>query len=138
MDNTDLFAFATRNKLRFTSAQGDLNVEMLWELPLSDNKGFNLDEVAKACSKAFKEATEENFVAKTRTAEHIKLEARLEVVKRVIAVKVAEEAAAAKRAENKAELGKFVAALAEKQDGKLSKLSETALKERISALSQQA
>ena len=45
-----------------------------------------------------------------------------------------DEDAAKKRAENKAEMEKLLAILAEKQDGKLSALSEEQIKKRIAAL----
>jgi|GEM_PF-6847582 hypothetical protein len=52
----------------------------------------------------------------------------------IIDVKLADEALAKKRAENKIEKEKLLAILAEKQDGKLSALSEAELKKRIAAL----
>ena len=90
--------------------------------------------IASTCSKALKEATEENFVETTRTAASARLETSLELVKYVIAAKKADEALAKKRAENRVEKEKLLALLAEKQDGKLSKLSENDLETRIRAL----
>lgn len=131
MDN---FEYATRNKIRFASVRGELNVEMLWDVPLRAKDDFNLDAIAKVCSKALREATEESFVATSRTPASVRLEMALAIVKHVIAVKEADEATAKKRVENKAEKDKLLAILAEKQDGKLSKLSEKDLKERIAQL----
>lgn len=131
---TNIFEFATRNKLRFASSRGELSLEQLWDVPLRSKDGFDLNAVAKTVNKALKEATEESFVETSRTALHVKLETSLEIVKRVIEVKVSEEEAAKKRAENKADKEKLLAILAEKQDGKLSALSENELKKRIAAL----
>lgn len=130
----NIFEYATRNTLRFASTRGELSAEALWGVPLRSGDGFNLDAIARAASKAFKDATEESFVSTTRTAAHTRLEMTLEVVKRVIEVKLAEESAAKKRAENKVEKEKLLKILAEKQDGKLSDLSEKELQRRISAL----
>ncbi len=58
----------------------------------------------------------------------------LETVKYVIDTRIAEEAAAASRAEKKGEKEKLLRILAEKQDGKLSDLSEKELQKRIAAL----
>jgi FixJ family two-component response regulator len=58
----------------------------------------------------------------------------LPLVKFVIEAKIAEEAAAEQRKQNKAEKEKLLQILAEKQDGKLSALSESELKKRIAAL----
>lgn len=132
MDN--IFEFATRNKLRFASLRGELSVEQLWDVPLRSSDDFNLDRIARNANKALKDATEESFVSSTRTPAHVRLEMSLEVVKRVIAVKIADEETAKRRAENKKEREKLLEILAEKQDGKLSKLSEMELQKRIAAL----
>jgi len=130
----NLFEYATRNKVRFASLRGELTTEQLWDVPLRSNDGFNLDAIARVSNKALKDATEESFVATTRTTAHARLEATLEIVKHVIAAKLADEALAKKRTENRIEKEKLLALLAEKQDGKLSRLSEKDLKERIAAL----
>lgn len=135
----DIFIYATRNKLRFASSRGELTIEQLWDVPLRPNSlasrdDFNLNAVAKAASKALKEISEESFVETAKTPEHARREAALEVVKYVIEVKIAEEEAAKKRADKKKEKERLLEILAEKQDGKLSALSETELKKRIAAL----
>jgi hypothetical protein len=134
MNNENIFEYATRNKLRFASAKGELSSEQLWDVPLRSSDGFNLDAIARTANKVFKDATEESFVSTVRTPAHTRLEMTLEVVKRVIEVKLNDEAAAKRRAENKAEKEKLLKILAEKQDGKLSDLSEKELQKRIAAL----
>ena len=130
----NIFEYATRNKLRFASIRGELTVEQLWDVPLRSRDEFNLNSIAKTTNKALKDVSEENFVETTKTAAHSRLEAMLEVVKYVIDVKLAEEETAKKRAENKLEKEKLLKILAEKQDGKLSELSERELKKRIADL----
>jgi len=130
----NIFEYATRNKLRFASTRGDLTVEQLWDVPLRSKDDFNLNAVAKTAFKALKDATEESFVENTRTALHLKLEATLEVIKHVIEVGLNEEASAKRRADNKIEREKLLGILADKQNGKLSALSENELKKRIQAL----
>lgn len=132
--NLSIFEYATRNKLRFASAKGELTTEQLWDVPLRSSDGFNLDVIARAANKAFKEATEESFVSSTRTPAITRLEMSLETVKRVIEVKLGDEELAKKRAENKVERERLLAILAEKQAGKLSDLSEKELQRRIAAL----
>jgi len=131
---TNLFEYATRNKIRFQSTRGELSVEQLWDVPLRSQDDFNLNAIAKAASKALKEISEENFIETTKTAEHRRREMSLEVVKYVIEAKLADETAAEKRAANKLEKEKLLEILAEKQAGKLSALSEAELKKRIAAL----
>lgn len=136
MQNADnMFEYAARHKLRFASARGALSAEQLWDVPLRSKDGFDLDAVAKEANRHLKAMTEESFVATERTPAHEKAEISLELVKRVIAVKIDEEAAAKRRAENRAEKEKLLAILAEKQNGKLSELSERELQRRIAALS---
>jgi len=131
---TDIFEYAVRYKLRFASTRGDLTVEQLWDVPLRSRDDFNLNMVAKAANKSLKAAAEESFVDTKRTTAQVRLETAFEVVKHVIDVRLAEEATAKKRVENKAEREKLLQILAEKQDGKLSALSENELKKRIAAL----
>ena len=131
---TNLFEYATRNKLRFPSPRGEITLEQLWDVPLRSRDDFNLDTIAKAANKAWKEVSEESFVETEKTPAHTKREMTLEVVKYVIETKLAEEAAEKKRAENKLEKEKLLKILAEKQDGKLSELSEKELQKRIAAL----
>ena len=136
MSTTNIFEFAARNKIRFTSPKGLLTVEQLFnDVPLRSSDGFNLDAIAREANKQLKAATEESFVNTERTPEHSRLETTLEIVKFVIASKLDDEAAAKKRQENAAEKQKLLKILAEKQDGKLSELSEAQLRRRIEALS---
>ena len=135
MNTENLHEYAARNKIRFASSKGEISVEHLWDVPLRSRDGFNLDAIAKAANKALKAASEESFVETKRTPAHEKLEVALEIVKRVINVKLAEEAAAKKSAENRAERDKLLKILAEKQDGKLSALSEEEIRQRIEKLS---
>jgi len=130
----NLFEYAARYKLRFASVRGELSAEQLWDVPLRSQDGLNLDAVAKAANKAWKTLTEESFVNTEPTPAHERAEKVLEVVKYVIGVKLAEEADAKRRAENKIEREKLLAILAEKQAGKLSELSERELRRRIEEL----
>ncbi len=131
----NIFEYATRSKLRFASIRGELTAEQLWDAPLRSRDDFNLNIIAKTASKALKDISEESFVETKKTAEHTRREVALEVVKYVIETKLAEEKAAETRAERKQEKEKLLAILAEKQDGKLSELSEKELQKRIAALS---
>lgn len=131
----NIFEYITRNKIRFASSRGELTAEQLWDVPLrSTRDDFNLNVIAKAASKAFKDISEESFVETKKTPEHDRREMTLEVVKYVIDVKLAEEKAAETHATRKKEKEQLLAILAEKQLGKLSDLSEKELQRRIAAL----
>lgn len=133
---TNIFVYATRNKLRFSSIRGELSIEQLWDVPLRSSRGdgFDLNTIAKAANKALKEISEENFVETIKTSVHTRCETALDIVKYVIEVKLAEETAAKDRAAKRQEKEKLLTILAEKQDGKLSDLSEKELQKRIAAL----
>jgi hypothetical protein len=131
---TDIFAYATRNKLRFQSVRGELSTEQLWDVPLRSKDDFNLNAVAKAANKAWKDLAEESFVETARTPEHDRRETALEIVKCVIDARLAEEEDAKRRADRKVRKEKLLAILAEKQDGKLSNLSEKELRRQIDEL----
>jgi hypothetical protein len=133
----NIFEYAARNKVRFQSVRGELTLEQLWDVPLRSNGSrddFNLNAVAKAANKAWKDISEESFVETTKTPEHVRRETVLEIVKYVIDTKLAEEEVEKKRADNKIEKEKLLSILAEKQAGKLSELSEKELQRRIKAL----
>jgi hypothetical protein len=130
----NIFEYAARNKVRFQSTRGELTLEQLWDVPLRSRDDFNLNAVAKAANKAWKDISEESFVETARTPEHTRRETMLEVVKYVIDTKLAEEEAAKKSTDNKIEKEKLLTILAEKQAGKLSELSEKELQRRIAAL----
>lgn len=128
-----IFETATRKKIRFASNKGNLSVEQLWDVPLRSKNGFNLNEVAKAANREVQEIVEENFVGRNTpgtTTSHL----RLELVKHVIAAKIAEETVAEQRVKNKIERQKLLRLLGEKQDGALAELSEEELQRRIEAL----
>jgi len=131
---TDIFAYATRNKLRFQSVRGELSTEQLWDVPLRSKDDFNLNAVAKAANKAWKDLAEESFVETARTPEHDRRKTALEIVKCVIDARLAEEEDAKRRADRKVRKEKLLAILAEKQDGKLSNLSEKELRRQIDEL----
>lgn len=138
MSNTEsvnsMFEVATRSKLRFASTKGDLSVEQLWDVPLRSRDDFNLDIIAKTANRSLKALTEESFVEKARSPAQTRLELTLELVVHVIETKKAEEKRAEERAANKLKKEKLLEILAEKQNGKLSELSEKELKAQINAL----
>lgn len=130
----DLFEYATRNKLRFSSSRGELSVEQLWDVPLRSRDDFNLDLIAKTANRALKMVTEESFVTTERTPAHLKAELSLETIKYIIKTKLSDEELAKKRAENHVKKEKLLKILAEKQEGKLSEMSEKELQKQIAAL----
>lgn len=134
MTTSNIFEYASRNKIRFNTVRGALTVEQLWDVPLYSKDDFDLNAIAKGISRVIKEASEENFVEVSKTTEVVRLETSLEIVKHVIKVKLAEHKAAQDRAANRQKKEKLLAILAEKQDGALSALSVEELQKQIAEL----
>lgn len=128
-----LFIQALRGKYRFDSVQGSLTTEELFDLPLESKRGANLNDVAKAVNKKLKEVQEEDFVAKP-TAGNTELQAKLDIVKFVIATKQAENEAARLKADRAAKKERVLELLAKKQDEKLANLSEEELQKLVAEL----
>ena len=132
MDN--LFLQATREKFRFESPKGDLSVEQLWDLPLTSRTGFDLDTVAKAVNADLKASNEESFVNVNNNPAVSRLQAKLEVVKAIIEVKLAQAEAMKKHAEKAAERQRLMEVLHSKKDQELQGLSVEEIERRLSQL----
>jgi hypothetical protein len=120
-----MFEKASRLKLRFDSVQGKISVEDLWDLPLTTKSAnrASLDDVAKAASRALKTSgEEESFVLKTTPANNLD-KLRLDIVKQVISVRLAEAEESEKAAVNKAKKAQILAIIDQKKDAALSNLS---------------
>lgn len=118
----DLFIKATRKEWRFPSTRGDLTVEQLWHLPLVGKNGgigFDLNTVAIRLNAIVKELGKESFV-ETNNPQKDEAEAKLELVKFVIATIQAEAKEAEKRAERAEECRQIMAVLAERDRQEMS------------------
>jgi hypothetical protein len=129
-----IFEKATREKFRYPSTKGLLTTEQLWELPLTAKSGFSLDDVAKAVNAELKAIDTESFVATETNPAKAALETKLEVVKHVIAFRLAEDQAAKAAAAKKLEKEKLLTVLGRKQDAVLENLTEAELLARINNL----
>lgn len=128
-----IFEQASRQKLRFPSLKGELTVEQLWDLPLQSKSGFDLDTIAKSVSRDLKAVTEESFVIETSPA-NTTLILKLNLMKHIIAVRLAENAAAVNRAARAAERQKLLGVLADKQDESLKALTSAEIQQRLAEL----
>lgn len=88
----NLFEMATRQAWRFPSTKGHLTVEQVWQLPLQSRDGFDLDSVAKSINATVKQAAEESFVTPAKADDTARNQ--LDLVRHIIAVKMAERDAA--------------------------------------------
>jgi hypothetical protein len=109
------FERATKQKLRFDTALGRINVEDLWDIPLEQ-----LDQLAQELHKEVESGEEVSFIeAKKPTAAFTELKLKFDVVKRVIEVRLAAQKKAEKAAATKAKKQRLLALIEEKQDEEL-------------------
>jgi hypothetical protein len=94
----ELFEKATKEKDRWETSKGMLSAEDLWDLSLP-----SLDTIAKAVNKKLKEESEESFIS-AKTSSNETLERKLNVLKHIIGVKLAEKEATKSRMERLAKI----------------------------------
>jgi precorrin-2 methylase len=112
----NIFEQATRKNYTFSSTVGELNVINLWELPLTSARSASLDSVAKGINTKLKAEQEDSFVALPTNSRKVELEAKLEIVKHIIAVKLDENANRLEASANKKRKEHLVELLGRKQD----------------------
>lgn len=127
------FELATRNKYRFDTERGSVSTEDLWDLPLKSKTGMDLDTVAKTLNKKIKAEDEESFVD-TKSNKTTELTDRLELVKYIISVKIAEEDKRKKATENAAKRKKLLEVLATKQEEGIQAMTEEDILAELKAL----
>lgn len=130
----NLFEYATRNAVRFSSIKGLITTEQLWDLPLQSKTNFDLDSVAKSANAELKALTDDSFVATVTPPGKEQATIKLEIVKHVIAVKLAENEAARNASARKAEREKLLGILGDKQDEALKNLTADEIQARLAAL----
>ena len=131
-----MFEQASRLKLRFDTPVGLINVEDLWDLPLTNKAshvvGHNLDDLARDLSKRVAE-TEESFVEKPAPKD-VETSLRFEIVKRVIKVRLEERDKAKAALQKKAKKQKILEILASKEDKTMQDMSEEDLRKMLEEL----
>jgi len=128
-----IFEKASKQKVRFNLKAGTATVEDLWDLPLTSEKRDSLDSTAKSINAELKASQEESFVT-TASKGSVLLQLKLDLVKYVIAAKIAEREVAKTQASNKAKLDKLVELKAVKQNEALGALTEAEIDAQIAAL----
>ncbi len=130
----ELYKYAAQHQLRFASRSGNLTVEDLFDLPLTSERGSSLDDTAKKINAELKSVSEESFVVTSSNPRKKMLEIALDIVKDVIATKLAENEAERLKAAKKDERRKILDALAAKKDQKLTEASIEELEAKLAAL----
>jgi hypothetical protein len=103
------FIAAGRAKLRFSTTQGSLPIEDLWDMSLA-----TLDTIAKHVNKLLRDEGEESFLPSTSNKPASLNDLRLEILKHIIDVKVQEDENRKLRAERMAKINQLQELIAQK------------------------
>lgn len=122
----NLFEIATRNRYRFTY-KGVMTVEDLWDLNVEA-----LDAIFKALNRQ-KTADEDSLLA-VKSAEDTELANKIELVKYIVSVKLAEADERMNAAEKKAQRDKIMEIVAKKKDKELEDMNVDQLMKKLEEL----
>lgn len=134
MTDVNIFKEAARLKLRFETHVGGISAEQLFDLPLVHKSPMCLDAVAKGISIELKSLSEHSFVEVKPDPRRGELELKLEIVKDVIADKLASKATAEKRKENAEKRRQLLDALATRESQELAGKSKEELLKELEAI----
>jgi hypothetical protein len=125
----NLFEAASKMKLRFSSNKGMITSEDLWDLSLAD-----LDEIARETYKRVRDDMDHvSFVRPASKVDSTDL-LRLDILKRVIEVKMEERDAAEKAVLQNAKKQRILNIMAEKEDENLKGASLEDLRQMLAEL----
>lgn len=135
MSDTNIFEQASQQKLRFETPKGQLSTEDLWNLPLQSSTGkVNLDDIARSISAKIKDSAVESFVSKVTDVNKVE-RLRLDIVKRVIEVKLAKAEKIKNEKADAEHKQRLLDALSAKKEEHLSNMSEEELKAELAKFS---
>lgn len=127
MSEVNLFEVATRNNYQFPF-RGLINVIDLWDLSLT-----NLDSVFKVLNAEVKKSEEESLL-NTKSKEDEELSNKIEIVKYIVGVKLAEKKAKEDEKKNHEMKQRLLEIKAKRQDAALENLSDEDLDRAIAEL----
>lgn len=122
MDN---FKKASKEKLRFATTKGNLSVEQLWDLSLTE-----LDNLAVSLEADYKTSAKKSFLD-TKTEKDKITKLKFDVALEVLTTKVEEAEAERKKREDKEHNNKILGLIAEKKDEALKGKSVKQLEEML-------
>jgi hypothetical protein len=132
----DIFAHASREKLRFKTTKGSLSVEDLWDLPLtSSDDNLSIDAIGKGVVNAVKDNEgNESFVIVKGTEENVTLKVSLAILEHIRDHKLDYAARADKAVLTKAKKQRLLEILAKKQDDALEENTAEEIEKMIAEL----
>lgn len=109
-----LYEKALRNKYRFQTDKGYVNVEQLWDLNLEQ-----LDVIAQQVAEVLEKSSTKSFIKKKTTASE-ELSNKLEILKHLIATKLAEANEAEEREVRRQQAARIEEIIRQKKDDDLA------------------
>ena len=123
----NIFEVATRNKMRFVF-RGLVSVEDLWDLSTKD-----LDSIFKTLNAQLKQEKEESLL-EVKTQQNEELDTKVQIVKYIVQVKLAEEQARLNARKIKEQKQKILEILSVKEDTDLQNKSTEELTKMLNEL----
>lgn len=117
-----MFEKASRLKLRFETKVGCVNVEDLWDIPLTGSR-LNLDSIAKDLYKSLKDNDVKSFVEKDENSKDELSQLKFDIVKHIIDVRLSELEIIKKQKLIKEKKQKILSIISEKEDQNLRESS---------------
>jgi hypothetical protein len=127
MSEINIFEYAAKNKLRFPF-RGNITTEDLYDLSPA-----NLDSIYKTLSREAKKNEEESLLA-DKSANDVQLGVKIDIIKYIVAEKLAATERMKKAAATKLQADKIRAVLAKKQDAALENMSQEELQKMLEDL----
>lgn len=129
-----MFEQAIRQKLRFTTSQGQLTVEDLWDLPLtSTTNKANLDAIAVGLYAELNSNRNISFVNNGSTGDQT-LQLKFDIVKHIIDVRKAENASAVEARARKDQKQRLLELIDRKENESLAGKSIDELRKMVEGL----
>ena len=123
----NIFEYVVENKLRF-SYKGSITTEDLYNLSVNE-----LDSIYKNLKREAKKADEDSLLT-TQSKEDISLNVKIEIVKTIVAKKLAEIEAKKKAKENKEKREKLLEIKAQREKAALENMSDEELDKALAEL----
>jgi len=135
MKPSEIFLYAAKHKLRFTSPTGGsgLTTEHLFDLPLESARGLSLDSVSEIAMREAAATPRLSLVVQP-TAVDKTSEVKIAILEEVIRIKREANAAKVERAANQARIVKIKEALLAKDDKAIGKSSRKELEAELEKL----
>ncbi len=130
-----MFEKASRLKVRFETPKGNLQVEDLWDLPLTSKiQGRpNLDDIARGLHKQLKNDDDVSFVEKDRKSDEL-IQLKFDIVKHIIEKRLVENEMAAQAKDRAEQKQLLLSIIAQKEGEQLSSMSIEDLRKKIAEL----